>query len=105
MDGREKEPNPIQVWHLQGHFQKGCVEKRNGCGLFAYCMPRRNSYARRAMTGPETLILTAADTRDLLDPRELLPELREAFAKYSTQRTVPARVHQGGHGFGPCLLL
>jgi len=43
------------------------------------------------MTGSEILILTAADIRDLLDPRELLPELREAFAKYSTQRTVPAR--------------
>jgi len=43
------------------------------------------------MTGSGTLILTAADTRALLGPRELLPELREAFAKYSTARTVPAR--------------
>lgn len=43
------------------------------------------------MTAPETLILTAAEARELLSPRELLPRLREAFAKYSTERSVPAR--------------
>lgn len=43
------------------------------------------------MSAPETLILTAADASALLDTRELLEPMREAFAKYSTERTVPAR--------------
>lgn len=43
------------------------------------------------MTLPDTLVLTATETRALLDPRELLPRLREAYAQYSIQRSVPAR--------------
>jgi len=43
------------------------------------------------MTAPETLVLTAEEIRSLLDTRALLPHMREAFAKYSMERTVPAR--------------
>lgn len=43
------------------------------------------------MTTPKTLVLTAAEIRNLLDARELLPDMREAFVKYSMKRTVPAR--------------
>lgn len=43
------------------------------------------------MAQPETIILTAEDAHALLDPAELLPRLREAFAEYSTRRIVPAR--------------
>ena len=45
----------------------------------------------RTMNQSETIILTAEDARALLDPAELLPRLRDAFAKYSTERSVPAR--------------
>lgn len=43
------------------------------------------------MTTRETLLLTAAEIRSLLDARELLPGMREAFIKYSMERAVPAR--------------
>jgi ornithine cyclodeaminase/alanine dehydrogenase-like protein (mu-crystallin family) len=45
----------------------------------------------RAMSLPETLILTAEDARALLNPADLLPRLRKAFANYSTERSVSAR--------------
>jgi ornithine cyclodeaminase len=62
-----------------------------GCGMFSFCMGLSNNYAPGDMTTPETLVLTAAEIRELLDARELLQPMREAFAKYSTERTVPAR--------------
>ena len=38
-----------------------------------------------------TLLLSAADVRRLLDRRALLASLRDAFAAYSTRRTIPAQ--------------
>ncbi len=43
------------------------------------------------MTTPRTLVLTVAEIRSLLKADELLPDMREAFVKYSMERTVPAR--------------
>jgi ornithine cyclodeaminase/alanine dehydrogenase-like protein (mu-crystallin family) len=39
----------------------------------------------------DTLLLTRSDVEALLDIRELLPRLREAFASYSLSRVIPAR--------------
>ncbi len=43
------------------------------------------------MATPKTLVLTVTEIRGLLDARELLPGMREAFVKYSMERSVPAR--------------
>lgn len=59
--------------------------------MVSFCMRLGNNYAPGDMTIPKTLVLTVAEIRGLLDARELLPGMREAFVKYSMERAVPAR--------------